>query len=433
MTALPHRHDAPSHNRAPIAPSASQLKQIVVPKFYKTFQCIGAECENHCCHDWTVTLDKDTYQKYKKHGDIKVRQIAQKHTSSCGQHSLNYRQIKMDKDGNCPFLDTDRLCYLHKYHGEEILPATCQIYPREDRLMGTDLVSSLSISCPEAARNILLDPSAMVLDLEPLSARQALPKFYLTGQIDDIETLRLFKDAAFAGLLAENTETVEGRLYNLGFLFRLTAQRLAQKEALRPLFTNFTQLIHDGKLNDLFAKTQPAQKAQEFVTQQLLGDGGFIRDNQAFTHYQQRAFKKVISKTQITQAADSNSPVAEGRLDLKDFYNSHCRQGFTSLVDSHGHAFINFFLHWVYSTPFDLTNADRLFARFAQFTLKFFYIRLICSLLADDEEHGALLVGVIHSISRRADHDTHLANEVYQRLQAGGMAQHEHFLGLIKV
>ena len=33
---------------------------------FDNFECIGRECEDHCCKDWSITIDKDTYDKYKK-------------------------------------------------------------------------------------------------------------------------------------------------------------------------------------------------------------------------------------------------------------------------------------------------------------------------------------------------------------------------------
>ena len=33
---------------------------------FDNFECIGSECEDHCCRDWSITIDKDTYDKYKK-------------------------------------------------------------------------------------------------------------------------------------------------------------------------------------------------------------------------------------------------------------------------------------------------------------------------------------------------------------------------------
>ena len=29
--------------------------------YYKEFECIGSKCEDNCCKDWKITIDKKTY------------------------------------------------------------------------------------------------------------------------------------------------------------------------------------------------------------------------------------------------------------------------------------------------------------------------------------------------------------------------------------
>ena len=35
------------------------------PTSYRSFQCIGAACEDTCCEGWGVFVDKTTFQKYQ--------------------------------------------------------------------------------------------------------------------------------------------------------------------------------------------------------------------------------------------------------------------------------------------------------------------------------------------------------------------------------
>jgi lysine-N-methylase len=411
--------------------SRSAFKAITTPEFYKNFKCIGSECENHCCHHWNITVDRETYQQYKKHGDIKIRQVANKQTKSCGQHGIDYRQIKLQSNGDCPFLDEDKLCYIHKNHGEDLLPATCKIYPREDKLIDGRLYNSLSISCPEAARKILLDPSAMNIKHTPVLKNTDLPKFASKLILPDSQLQKQFKQAAYNCLSAENCDTVEGRLFNLGFLFRLTSQRINANQSIETLLSGFDDLIISGDLNQQYQDTLPAQKAQEFVLQKLLQEVGFGAGNAVFFQYKKQALDQLIQSDSFNKDTE--------QINLTDYYVKHCQQGYETLVDEHGHAFINLMLHWVYSTPFSLTDNKAFFDQFAFFTLKFFYIRTLCGILRtgmdnpSSDKNEALLVGIVHSISRKADHDRYFSTLVYQSLIQQGLAQPEHILGLIKV
>lgn len=421
----------------------ASFKTVITPQFYQNFQCIGSECENNCCHHWNVTLDRETYKDYKEHGDIKIRQIANKQTKSCGKDSIHYRQIKLEDNGNCPLLEDSGLCYVHKNHGEDLLPPICKVYPREDKLVGDELHSSLSISCPEAARKILLDSSAMSFDVKTVKSGTKLPSFVSKVAIDDTDLQRQFKQVAYNCVLAENTDTVEGRLFNLAILFRMASQRLEAGGSLGTLLGAFDEMIVTDELNQVYRDTDPAQKVQEFVVQELLKEYGFGAGNLVFL----RAWAQALTKLKKTDSYDADNE----KITLTDFYDKHCRQGYESLVDSHGYSLINFMLHWIYSTAFDLTNGKELFAQFAVFTLKFFYIRTLCGMLQDgadriggqeteqeiepdsEPDNAALLVSIIHSISRKSDHDKHFSTIVYAGLVERGLTEPEHILGLIKV
>ena len=43
----------------------SKLKALV-PQYLKDFTCIGSNCEETCCKNWKITVDKETYKKYKR-------------------------------------------------------------------------------------------------------------------------------------------------------------------------------------------------------------------------------------------------------------------------------------------------------------------------------------------------------------------------------
>ena len=63
--------------------------------------------------------------------------------------------------GWCPFLGDDRLCSIQKNYGRQLLSASCSIYPRSLSVVEGAPEGALSLSCPEAARNVLLTPDFM--------------------------------------------------------------------------------------------------------------------------------------------------------------------------------------------------------------------------------------------------------------------------------
>jgi lysine-N-methylase len=76
--------------------------------------------------------------------------------------------IEMRSDGSCPFLDTSRLCSLHRVHGPRVLPDPCVTFPRIVWKWNERVEVASSLACPEMARRLLLEEGAVELVPGPL-------------------------------------------------------------------------------------------------------------------------------------------------------------------------------------------------------------------------------------------------------------------------
>jgi lysine-N-methylase len=130
------------------------------PTYAAAFRCIGAECEDNCCHGWDIPVDKKTYDRYKTFPEENLGQIVAEFvtiTTPAAPDPL-YAQIHRLPSGQCAFFGSDKLCRIQKNYGARLLSASCSIYPRNLNLVDGELEGTLSLSCPEAARQVLLDP-----------------------------------------------------------------------------------------------------------------------------------------------------------------------------------------------------------------------------------------------------------------------------------
>lgn len=124
---------------------------------YSDFSCIGPECENDCCKGWRIIVDKNTYFKYLSIKDKEIRNSITKAIKKIQKSNGEYGILKLDEDKRCKLQMDDNLCYIHKNLGENYLCRTCMQYPKMvNKVYGT-LETSYTLSCPEAARKILLD------------------------------------------------------------------------------------------------------------------------------------------------------------------------------------------------------------------------------------------------------------------------------------
>ncbi len=136
------------------------------PRSYHAFRCIGADCEDTCCVGWIVNVDKPTYEAYQRCEDPelgpRLHDLVSINTEKNSDD--NFARINLNGPG-CPFL-AEGWCSIQKKLGEEYLPIMCSAYPRVMNIVDDVLQRSLDLSCPEAARIVLLDPNPMQFDEE---------------------------------------------------------------------------------------------------------------------------------------------------------------------------------------------------------------------------------------------------------------------------
>ncbi|HEX3967075.1 MAG TPA: flagellin lysine-N-methylase [Edaphobacter sp.] len=136
------------------------------PTYAACFRCIGPDCEDSCCTEWDIPVDRVTYERYGFFPLEKLgREVAQFVAVESGpQPDALFARLNRASSGACPFLGEDRLCRIQASYGQQLLPTSCSMFPRFLALVDHQLEGSLSLSCPEAARNVLLDPEFLDRD-----------------------------------------------------------------------------------------------------------------------------------------------------------------------------------------------------------------------------------------------------------------------------
>jgi lysine-N-methylase len=136
------------------------------PEYSESFRCIGPACEDSCCEEWTIHVDQSTFEKYEAlpSGPLRtivsesILRISEETNSKGGSTAAAFAQIRMNADHKCPLLSADGLCRIQVEHGEAFLSHMCATYPRMVSSIGGVTEKALSLSCPEAARLVLLNP-----------------------------------------------------------------------------------------------------------------------------------------------------------------------------------------------------------------------------------------------------------------------------------
>ena len=106
-------------------------QKVLSIDYFDKFQCIGNKCEDHCCKNWGITIDKKTFTKYKKlqQSEFKIKLLDNIGRNRNSKSDYDYGKIKL-VNNICPMFSEDGLCEVYQNIGEKNMCYTCRIYPR---------------------------------------------------------------------------------------------------------------------------------------------------------------------------------------------------------------------------------------------------------------------------------------------------------------
>ena len=176
------------------------------PTYVKDFQCDGAECFSRCCRNWRVVIDRDTYKKLAALGDQRILE----RIKFVDEEKIFV--VELMPNGDCPFLRDDLLCSIQKIYGADCLSSVCHDYPRVTYRLGNILEQSLTLTCPVAARAILLSEEPITFETGEIEP----PRFVFdwSDRINDVDAAIELQRRAI-DLLRDRALPIDCRLENV--------------------------------------------------------------------------------------------------------------------------------------------------------------------------------------------------------------------------
>jgi lysine-N-methylase len=213
-----------------------QMTKAVRPEYADRFRCIGPTCEDSCCAGWQVDIDNATYEKYRavSPGPLRVlmdANVLPVSESTASENPNAFARIKLLPSLECPFHTAERLCQIQAELGEEYLSHTCATYPRRTLTIDSLVDKTLTFSCPEACRLILLNPD--------LFASSGAPVHYMNW--DDAKN-----DPSLVSYFWPIREFVVGLIRNRDY-------PLWQRMFLLGTFSRRLQAVARGEIKDGFS------------------------------------------------------------------------------------------------------------------------------------------------------------------------------------
>ena len=131
--------------------------KVLKPGYYDDFQCLMGKCPLTCCKGWKIEIDEETLDYYRRLPGSFGKQV---------RKAIDWPEERFSlRNGCCSLMTEEGLCEIHSHLGEEALCDTCRDYPRHMEVFPYYRELSLSLSCPEAAVQILEKSAARNKDL----------------------------------------------------------------------------------------------------------------------------------------------------------------------------------------------------------------------------------------------------------------------------
>lgn len=109
-----------------------------------------------------VVIDRVTYEKYRSLPGFQARMQHLVRIEVASES--RYARIQLTPSYTCPFLSPNHLCGIQQEHGELYLSDICANYPRLTQRIDGLRETTILLSCPEAARLVLLNPELIPTD-----------------------------------------------------------------------------------------------------------------------------------------------------------------------------------------------------------------------------------------------------------------------------
>ena len=384
------------------------------PTYMNEFRCNGSLCRSKCCRDWLITIDGNSYQRYC---GIQPKEERKRITSKFrwGQHgNKKILAVKLRKDGSCPFLREDYFCELQKKYGEHFLSMTCATYPRIIFHLDGMMERGLTMSCPVAAKLILLQENPMEFEQVELSEERPMSsiswnpkKFPLGEHLIDLQY-------GCISLLQNRKLTLDQRLILMGFF-------LEQAEELAG------QGREDGvhALAEGFASDQVAEQSAEFagaislhtedylrcmfgMVEALYGKGNRVREKQ------DQKYLDVL--TDLYQFSKEREIVPLSKI--LEIYESY-RESAKQMVRDFSHIFENCMVNEFFIGLYPFRIQGSLRENYINFLMSYKmmeFFALALAVVRSQEPQKDVLVEGLSFFAERADHSSayraHISKEI---------------------
>ncbi|GBG57936.1 flagellar biosynthetic protein FliU [Sporomusaceae bacterium FL31] len=417
---------------------AQEKKLILQPRYMKDFACIGSACTENCCDaGWGIMVEKNLYEKYR---NFRERGWRNKFSESVKRNRTAvtpeaYAKIKLTAQGTCPFLNKERLCEVQLKFGESHLPTICVSYPRIGNLVDGNLEKSLTMSCPEAIRQALLDPDVMEFDEvgEGQTGRVHIQGSFQTESNKPIRCSQQFfwKLRIFTiSLLQNRTYALWQRLIILGLFYQKLDQLFNshEYEQVLPLLEQYEQSIQAGIWQEELDAI-PTELTLQMEILKELSDELILTDkmNPVIKAHFMRCFIKFLHGVGYHEG--------EERADITARYQEAYQHYFQPFMQQYEHVLEHYLVNFVFQNLFPFSGYGSVFKNYIMLVLHYSILKMLMIGTAGYEKEAfnqENIIQIIQTFTQNIGHSPKFLTHLFKIIEQNEMDNMAYMAILIK-
>ncbi len=409
------------------------MKEIVLtPTYMNSFSCIGSDCEDSCCIGWQVTLNKKTYQKYKKikHAELSVKlNKGLKRIKNQTASDSKYAYFSMDSEKRCPMLNEKNLCGLQLNFGEDMLSPVCTTYPRMLNKIDQEYELSAKLSCPEIARLALLNPDGIDFDKKEYEVNKNWSTM-MSLKTDGVNNGNLFswEVREFAIDIVQNRKLkISDRLIFLGLFMNRLQEILDRKnyQEINRLVNEYQQKINNPAYLHSLENINDSLSLQIETILELIA--ARKRSGVTSSRYLE-CFNDMIRGLDL----DGKEEILKSKLE--DTYLYNYTNYYLPFMNEHEYIFENYVVNYMFESMFPNMASGKIFKDytklstiFAMLKVHFVGISGYSKGLSTDQA-----IKIIQSFVRAIEHNGTYLSGMMELLEENGFTTLAHIASLLK-
>ena len=202
------------------------------------FKCLAAECPDTCCAGWGMQVTSETIRQYEHEAPELLAAVEADATGfAMKRDALTTDCVKFERG----------LCAIQREYSEALLGDACYFFPRITRSLGTTLLTTMTLACPEAARLMLYGDAPFTLGQRTELRIPYILRNYLPAGIGEGDSLAIH--AAFMQVAGEIAAPPAQRLMRISAVARALEMQphTAWPEAVPFYIANADQRIPPAK------------------------------------------------------------------------------------------------------------------------------------------------------------------------------------------